>query len=517
MTSVCLYFEVHQPFRLKWFWPASDAPQTSLEDRYFDAPLNEFTFKKVAGKCYWPANTTILNNIDYFKGSKKKFKCAYSITGVLLEQAERWDKDLLETWKQMAESGCVEFLDETYHHSLASLFDNHVEFTEQILLHKQKMKDLLGYTPTVFRNTELLYHDNIAETIEQLGYKAILTEGIERILEGWRSPNYVYKRAGGDLKVLLRNYQLSDDIGYRFSAKWWSEYPLTAEKYSAWLSATSGDTINVFMDYETFGEHHWEDTGIFAFLAALPGEILKWEHMEFNTPSEVIEKYQPVGEIRVPWYETVCWADMERDTSAWLGNHMQQLSFTLLKQLEKPVKESRNPEFIETWRKLLTGDHLYYQCTKGWGDGDVHTYFSHHGTPHDAAINLLAILGDFREKVAAYNAARKTPPTIPAPPMTPYIPKPELTFKPPEKEAPPQIQSPYLPEKTPAKKETPQKEDEQSFTKKYGTIKGMSEAAQYKKPEVDIQKYKIRSQSTKHHTPMLDDILKKRHEKERKK
>jgi len=318
-----------------------------------------------------------------------------------------WDPNLLDTFKQMAKSGCVEFLCETYYHSLVSLFEDRTEFIEEVNMHRDTIKDILGIKPQIFRNTELLYHDGIAEEIEKMGFKAIMTEGIERILEGWKSPNYIYKRKGGTIKVLLRNYRLSDDVGYRFSARWWSEWPLTAEKYAAWLSSAPGNTINIFMDYETFGEHQWEDTGIFYFLKALPYQILNWNHLEFSTPSEVIEKYPSVSEITVPWYETVSWADMERDPSAWLGNHMQHLCFSEMKSLEKKVKETKNQDFLKTWRYLLTGDHFYYMCTKWLGDGDVHKYFSHHGNPYDAGINYLSIVCDFKEKILKYELEEK--------------------------------------------------------------------------------------------------------------
>ncbi|MBM3309525.1 MAG: alpha-amylase, partial [Candidatus Altiarchaeales archaeon] len=251
MTSVCFYFQIHQPFRLNWFWPENAKNwQGRLEDLYFDQPLNEFTFKKVSGKCYHKASDIILSQIDRFKKDDRKFKVSFSLSGTFLEQCEMWDKSLLEKFKQMSESKCVEFLCETYYHSLASLMEDRTEFIEQVRKHQQAIKDLLGQTPKVFRNTELLYHNEIAREVENMGFKAIMTEGIERILEGWKSPNFIYKRKDGNIKVLLRNYRLSDDIGYRFSSKWWSEYPLTADKYAAWLSASPGTTVNVFIDYE---------------------------------------------------------------------------------------------------------------------------------------------------------------------------------------------------------------------------------------------------------------------------
>ena len=402
MTSVCVYFQIHQPFRLRWFWP-NGAPQKGLEDYYFDNGLNEWTFHKVAGKCYWPATQNIMANIDRLKGQNRKFKVSYSLSGSILEQMERWDRDLLDLFRQMGESGCCEFICETRYHTLSSLFEYRDEFHDQVMEHKQMVKDLLGQSPKLFRNTELLYHDTIAKEVEEMGFKAILAEGIERILEGWRSPNFVYTRRDGNLKVLLRNYKLSDDVGYRFSAKWWAGWPLSAEKYADWLSWSCDDTINIFMDYETFGEHQWEDTGIFHFLDALPHKVLEKQNLEFNTPTEVVERYYPRGEIKVPWYETVSWADMERDASAWLGNHMQQLNFTRLKQMENDIKISGNPEFKKVYQMFQISDHYYYMCTKGMGDGSVHEYFSHHGNPFDAGLNYHAAIMDFREKVIRYN------------------------------------------------------------------------------------------------------------------
>ena len=405
MTSVCFYFQMHQPHRLKWFWP-QDGNKQRLEPYYFDEGLNEWILHKVAKKCYWPAGKNILANIDRMKGERKQFKVSYSITGTLLEQMERWDPDLLDLYKQMGDTGCCEFICETRYHSLASLFENRGEFIEQVKEQKQLVKDLLGQSPKIFRNTELLYHNTIAEEIEKLGFKSIITEGIERILEGWKSPNYVYTAKDTKLKVLLRNYKLSDDVGYRFSAKWWQGWPLDAGKYADWLSQTPADTINLFMDYETFGEHQWDDTGIFYFLDALPWRVTDKENLEFNTPSEVIEKYHPRGEINVPWYETISWADMERDPSAWLGNHMQHMNFTRLKQLENDIKISNNEEFKRVYRLFQTSDHFYYQCTKGMGDGSVHEYFSHHGNPYDAGLNYHAALMDFREKVVRHNSEK---------------------------------------------------------------------------------------------------------------
>jgi alpha-amylase len=390
VKSICIYFQMHQPYRLRWFWPDG----VSGFDRYFDMEANKRIFNKVANKCYLPANNLFLKLIDEYKGD---FKFSVSITGTLLNQCEQWGPDVLETLRQMAESGCVEFLDETYYHSLSGLFEDKGEFIAQINEHREAAFQLLGYKPEVFRNTELLYNNSIANTVEALGYKAILTEGIEKVL-GWRSPNYVYRAKDSDLRVLLRNYKLSDDIGYRFSAKWWKEYPLTAEKWASWASATQGDILNIFMDYETFGEHQWKDTGIFNFLHALPGKVLA-RNLKFNTPSEIIAQSKPVGEIDVGDFATISWADMERDHSAWLGNDMQRRCFEEIKILEPYVEKTNDPELIKIWKHLQTSDHYYYMCTKWLTDGDVHSYFSIHSSPFDAAINFMAILMDFKTRV----------------------------------------------------------------------------------------------------------------------
>lgn len=391
MRSVCFYFEVHQPYRLKWFWP--DNPSVGF-DRYFDEDVNREIFRKVAEKCYLPANRTLLELID---NSDSKPRFSMSLTGTLLSQCENWGEDVLESFRDLADSKCVEFIDETYYHSLASLFVSGDEFIEQVKEHNRAISDLLGLKPEIFRNTELLYNNNIAAIAAKMGYKAILMEGVDRVL-GDRSPNHVYKAKGSNIAVLLRNYKLSDDIGYRFSSRWWEEHPLTADKWASWVSQSTGETANIFMDYETFGEHQWADTGIFEFVRALPGE-LKDRGVEFLTPTETINRYSMVGDIDVGDFSTVSWADLERDTSAWLGNDMQRRSFEEAKLLEPYVKATGDPEIIKTWRHLLTSDHYYYMSTKWLGDGDVHAYFSIHASPYEAGINFMAVMMDFKEKV----------------------------------------------------------------------------------------------------------------------
>lgn len=390
MTSVCVYFQAHQPFRLKRFWP----DDKSGFFRYFDERSNREIFERVAQKCYIPANKLLLNSLDEYKG---EFRFSYSITGTLLEQCELWGKDVLESFRQMAETGAVEFMDETFYHSLSSLFEDKGEFIEEIKEHREHMHDLLGVKPQVFRNTELLYNNTISKIVSDLGYRAILTEGADHVLNG-RSPNVLYKAKGSGLPIIFRNYKLSDDIGYRFSSRWWKEYPLTAEKWASWASGINEDCINIFMDYETFGEHQWKETGIFSFLQKLPGEVLK-NNLDFSTPLELVEKYSPGAEVDIGDFSTISWADMERDTSAWLGNDMQRRCFEEIKLLEPFVRKTKDSELLRIWKHLLTSDHYYYMCTKWLGDGDVHSYFSVHPTPFDAAVNFMAALMDFKAQV----------------------------------------------------------------------------------------------------------------------
>ena len=407
MTSVSLNFQIHQPFRLASFQPDGNISNGKIFNHYFNHGLNKMVFDRVADRCYFPANQAILEMIDSLKHEKKKFKVSYSVTGVFLELCEMFNKDLLDSFKQLSESKCVEFLGETYYHSLSSLFEYKGEFIEQVNMHRQIIKDLLNYKPTVFINTEMIYNNMVAKIAEELGFKAIFTEGTEKVL-GWRSPNYVYARklcSPDDpkmekrIKVLLRNYRLSDDIGYRFSSKEWEEWPLTSDKYASWLSATSGQCINLFMDYETFGEHQWKESGIFWFLKALPFEILKHGNLEFMTPSEIIKKHEPAGEIDVFEFSTISWADIERDTSAWLGNRMQQVLFDELKNLEQYVKGLDKQDLTKIWRMLQISDHLYYCCTKWWGDGDVHKYFSCFPTAQDGFANFMSIISDFKARI----------------------------------------------------------------------------------------------------------------------
>ncbi len=311
-----------------------------------------------------------------------------------------FDKDLLESFRQLAASGHVEFLNQTYYHSIASLYPEKDEFIQQALLHKQAVKDLLGYTPTTFENTELLYNNTIAKVVEDMGYRGIYTEGVEKIL-GEKSPNFIYTPKGSNkISVLLRNYKLTDDVGFRFSARWWPEWPLTAPKYADWIATTKGEVINIFPDYETFGEHHWPETGIHSFLQHLPDELLKYGHLKMVTPKEVVAKHASAGEVDVPEAEgTVSWADIKRDQSGWLGNVMQWAYYNTLRRLEPFIKEAGDAEFLRLWRDFQTSDHLYYMFTAGGGPGDVHSYFSPYESPMDAFVAAQTLINDFEARL----------------------------------------------------------------------------------------------------------------------
>jgi len=388
--DVCIYFQVHQPLRLSGYSMFTE--HTTDGTTYFDDELNSQIMHKVATKCYFPTNTLMLELLE----KHPDFRISYSLTGVFLEQCKRYMPEVLESFAALAKTGRVEFLSETYYHSLAYLFSDKDEFIEQVKLHSSAIS---AFAPPskVFRNTEAMFSNDIAYLVERLGYTGILAEGLEHLL-GWRSPNYLYGVKGCErIKALLRHFKLSDDIGYRFSAKWWSEYPLTADKYARWLSALQGDCTNIFMDYETFGEHQWADTGIFEFLKALPAEAEKYRHLRFATPSQLVERIPARDDIDAP--NVTSWADMERDTSAWLGNDMQRNAFALVESLGGQVKERKDENLLRTWRMLQNSDHFYYMCTKSLSDQDVHNYFSPYDSPFDAYINYMNILNDFKEKV----------------------------------------------------------------------------------------------------------------------
>ncbi len=392
--NICIYFQVHQPYRVRKYRVFDIGNNSS----YFNADdmtdlNNRKVFEKVAGKCYLPANKVFLELLQKYP----EFKISYSLSGVFMEQAEEFMPEVIESFQKLVATGRVEILDETYYHSLSFLYSRE-EFESQIKLHRKKVEELFNVTPLVFRNTELIYNDYIGQIVEGLGYKGILTEGADKVL-GWQSPNFLYKAHGTEnLKLLLKNYKLSDDVAFRFSEKTWKEHPLTVDKYVQWLNVPQGDVINLFMDYETFGEHQWEDSGIFDFLRHFPGEVLKNPHNSFITPSEAVEKLNAVSELSIPHY--ISWADTERDLSAWMSNSIQHDAMQKLFQLEKRVMQSQNPVVIHDWRKLTTSDHFYYMCTKWFSDGDVHKYFNPYETPYDAFITFMNVLKDLELRLS---------------------------------------------------------------------------------------------------------------------
>ena len=392
--AIVLYLHVHQPFRIRHYTVFDSA----VYHDYFDASPgerenNEDILKKVAQKSYIPTNQHLLELLE----KHPEFKLSLSITGTVLEQLEKWAPEALESFQKLTQTGRVEIVAETYHHSLAFFYSRR-EFEVQVEMHRQKVEKLFGQTPTVFRNTELAYNNELAQWADQQGYKAILAEGWDPVLS-WRSPNYVYRPLQTDaIRLLMKNYKLSDDIAFRFGDRDWSEWPLTADKFSHWLSEEENATnFNLFMDYETFGEHQWSESGIFDFLKQLPSEWLKTEGHTFMTVGEAADKLEPVGEVDVP--QTVTWADTERDLSAWLGNAMQQEAITALYDLQGAIVGTNDWTLIEDWRRLQTSDHFYYMCTKWFNDGDIHAYFSPYESPYEAYINFMNAYHDLRARL----------------------------------------------------------------------------------------------------------------------
>ena len=395
MPSVCFYFQVHQPWRIKNF-SVFDIGQ---DKNYFNSQEqnnlnNKLVLDKVCKKCYLPANKLLLKLLK----KHPEFKISFSLSGVLLEQLEKFSPETLKSFQDLVKTGKTELLSETYYHSLCFLKSKQ-EFKNQINLHKKKIKKLFNFEPEVFRNTELIYNNNLAEIIESLGFKAMLTEGADHVLKS-QSPNFIYKPVNSKkLKLLLKNYQLSDDIAFRFSSQDWEDFPLTSEKFANWISNFNGngEIINLFMDYETFGEHQWEETGIFNFLENLPREILKNPDNNFITPIEAIKKYPVRGEFDSQDY--ISWADVERDLSAWMSNSMQSKALDLLYDLENDIIKTDNKKLINNWRKLQTSDHFYYMCTKWFSDGDVHKYFNPYDSPYEAFICFMNALNDLKLRI----------------------------------------------------------------------------------------------------------------------
>ena len=382
--SICLYFQVHQPTRLRQY----RFFDIGKDSHYYDDFANRTILKRVAQKCYLPMNELLLEAITKTKG---KFKVAFSISGSALEQFDRYAPEVLDSFRKLAATGKVEFLCETYYHSLASLAAPS-EFQHQVEKHKAHIEEAFGVTPTTFRNTELIYSDAIGRQVYDLGFKAMLTEGARHIM-GWQSPNFVYTaESQPKLRLLLRNYGLSDDVAFRFSDKAWNEWPLTAEKFAGWLKEADGDIVNLFMDYETFGEHQKEESGIFDFMRALPAAVLA-QDMEFVTPAQAVRNIKPAASLSVP--DPISWADEERDLSAWLGNELQQDAFNKVYSLTEKLAIIADPELWADFGHLQESDHLYYMCTKFFSDGEVHKRFSPYDTPYEAFINYMNVLSDF--------------------------------------------------------------------------------------------------------------------------
>lgn len=402
MRSVCLYFQVHQPFRLRtyrFFDIGSD-------HYYYDDYQNKRIVRRIAADCYLPANEVLLGLINEYGSA---FKVTFSISGSAIEQFTKYAPEVLESFKRLAKTGNVEFLAETYSHSLAGLNDPS-EFKRQVEEHAAAIKRIFGVTPTAFRNTELVYSNSIAGQVLEMGYKTMLTEGAKQLL-GWKSPNFLYCSAPHQrLKLLLRNYQLSDDITFRFSQQEWSEWPLTADKYVAWLHNVDPkqELVNLFMDYETFGEHQKASTGIFGFLRAFPEMLIKSGKWAFRTPTEVAEDMQPVAGIDCP--HAISWADEERDVTAWLGNDLQSEAFSSLYKVSEIMATCEDADLHRDWNYLQASDHFYYMCTKWFSDGVVHHYFNPYGTPYEAFLNYMNVLSDFLIRVNEYaeNASVKT-------------------------------------------------------------------------------------------------------------
>ena len=397
--SVCFYFQVHQPDRLRQF----RFFDIGNDFHYLDDFSNRTIVRRVAERCYLPANKMLHDLILRNNGA---FKVAFSISGTAIEQFERYVPEVIDSFKALAATGCVEFLSETYSHSLASLAST-AEFKKQVKQHADLMKRLFGVKPTVFRNTELIYSDMIGAAVADMGYDVMLTEGAKHIL-GWKSPNFVYVNAlNPRMKLLLRNFNLSDDIAFRFSDKGWNSWPLTADKFADWAVSAlqKDDVLNLFMDYETFGEHQRSASGIFDFMNALPAAILA-RNIDFSTPSEAARKYQPVAPLHVPY--PISWADEERDTSAWLGNDLQEEAFNKLYAMEAEVYKTKDENLVSIFRKLQESDHFYYMCTKFFSDGSVHSYFNPYDTPYEAFINYMNVLADFELRIKEKLKAKKT-------------------------------------------------------------------------------------------------------------
>lgn len=397
MLNIVFYFQVHQPYRLKHV----NVLDIGSGNNVFNDALNKAVMQKVAEKCYLPTNKLLLELIKQHEG---RFKIAYSITGTAIEQFKLYAPEVLDSFKDLAATGCVEMIGETYFHSLSYLYDTN-EFLDQVKMHRDLIQAEFGCKTETFRNTELIYQDTLSDLIYEIeGFKTILTEGVDRILD-WRTPLYAYKNYSKSINLLLKYYKLSDDIAFRFSNREWPEFPLTVEKFVNWIDhltlAETNDRnlfLNLFMDYETFGEHQWAETGIFEFMKHFPAEILKRDHLGFITPKQTgdFANYQQES---LAFAEPVSWADEQRDLSAWLENDMQKNAIETLYELFYKIKQKGDEKLLRQARLLSTSDHFYYMCTKYFQDGDVHKYFSPYDSPDQAYIYYINALADLEEKL----------------------------------------------------------------------------------------------------------------------
>jgi alpha-amylase len=391
--NICLFFQVHQPFRhrrYRFFDIGND-------HYYYDDYSNETIMRRIAENSYLETNKLLLELANKLEG---KFKVSFSITGTAMEQFELYAPEVIDSFSKLAETGCVEFLSETYSHSLASLSDINI-FSEQVILHQKRIEELFGQKPGVFRNTEMIYSDEIGNQVAKLGFTGMLTEGAKHIL-GWKSPNFVYVNAANPrLKVLMRNFKLSDDISFRFSNKNWSEYPLTADKFISWIEklGEKEEVINLFLSYESFGERQKKESGIFDFLKYFASKVVKSNTLRFSTPLEVFQQVQPVSVVSVP--HPISWADEERDLTAWLGNKMQKEAFEKLYSLNSKIVHCNDPELIKDWNYLQVSDHFYYMSTKFFSNGEIHSYFNPFKSPYEAFINYMNVLSDFTIRLNA--------------------------------------------------------------------------------------------------------------------
>lgn len=402
MRSICLYFQVHQPFRLRTYRFFN----IGHDHHYYDDYQNRHIIRRVAEKSYLPANKLMLDLIREYGSA---FQISYSISGTALEQLQTYMPEVIESFQELARTGQVEFIAETYAHSLASL-RNKDEFVRQVNKHASMIQSLFGKKPLTFRNTELIYSDQIGEMVAEMGFHTMLTEGAKHIL-GWKSPNYIYcNNINPKLKVLFRNFRLSDDLTFRFSNQDWSEWPLTTEKFVSWLNTIEKqeEVVNLFIDYETIGEHQWEETGIFDFFRHLPSTVFSKSDYSFKTPDTLYHELQPVSAISV--LHPISWADEERDLTAWLGNELQDEAFAKLYSYESRVRECDDPFIQRDWLYLQTSNHFYYMCTKWFSAGEVHKYFNPYGSPYEAFINYMNVLSDFMIRVDDFLTPKETTP-----------------------------------------------------------------------------------------------------------